>query len=407
MDVQFKRWLRIPLLNLWIVSSIGVILRYKILFSLPFVDQKYLLHGHSHFAFAGWVSQAIMVLMVHYLSGQGQKQAWASYKFLLIANLVSAYGMLVTFPIQGYGAFSIAFSTLSVLVSYAFSVRYWKDLNKLPVKEISHRWFKASLFFNIISSLGTFGLAYMMANKIIHQNWYLAAIYYYLHFQYNGWFFFACMGLLFGMLRDFAIPESILLKVYRLFAFACIPAYFLSALWMEIPVWVYVLVVIASFLQVIAWFILVRQLFTMAASLNQALKPVSKWLMSLSALALTVKLLLQLGSTIPSLSQLAFGFRPIVVAYLHLVLLGVISLFLIGYSLSLGVFRLRKLLYSGIWIFTTGVILNEVVLMLQGVAGFSYDSIPCSNEMLFGITLMMFSGLFLMVVSVFSGEAKP
>ena len=32
-----------------------------------------------------------------------------------------------------------------------------------------------------------------------------------------------------------------------------------------------------------------------------------------SALALSLKFLLQLGSTIPALSQLAFGFRPIVI----------------------------------------------------------------------------------------------
>ena len=49
------------------------------------------------------------------------------------------------------------------------------------------------------------------------------------------------------------------------------------------------------------------------------------------AFCVTLKLLLQFGSVIPAVSKLAFGFRPIVIAYLHLVLLAIISLFLLFY----------------------------------------------------------------------------
>ena len=52
---MFSKWLRISLFNLMLVAFLGMILRYKILFSLPFLDQKHLLHAHSHFAFSGWV----------------------------------------------------------------------------------------------------------------------------------------------------------------------------------------------------------------------------------------------------------------------------------------------------------------------------------------------------------------
>src|SRR3954469_18815870 len=99
--IMVIRWLRISFLNLLIVACLGVILRYKIAFSLPFINQGYLLHGHSHFAFAGWVTQALMVLLVAYLGDQGLENIFKKYRFLLYANLVTAYGMLVTFPIQG------------------------------------------------------------------------------------------------------------------------------------------------------------------------------------------------------------------------------------------------------------------------------------------------------------------
>jgi hypothetical protein len=109
-----------------------------------------------------------------------------------------------SFIIQGYGLISIIFSTASLFVACVFAYFYFQDLKQIAKDDLSKNWFKAALFFNVFSSLGTFALAYMMVTKNIHQNEYLASIYYYLHFQYNGWFFFACMGLLFSMLQ----PQS-------------------------------------------------------------------------------------------------------------------------------------------------------------------------------------------------------
>src|SRR5580765_6248297 len=100
---SLRRWLQISFLNLLIVAFIGVILRYKIAFSLPFIDQRYLLHGHSHFAFAGWITQVLMVLLVQYLSQHKGDKVFTEYRWLLYGNLITAYGMLVFFPLQGYG----------------------------------------------------------------------------------------------------------------------------------------------------------------------------------------------------------------------------------------------------------------------------------------------------------------
>ena len=118
MEFTLRRLLKISLFNLLLVASIGVVLRYKILYSLPFVDQKQLLHGHSHFAFAGWIAHTLMVLFVAYLSRYRQRDEFKKYKYVLIINLISAYGMLLSFPVQGYGLVSISFSTLSVFTFY-------------------------------------------------------------------------------------------------------------------------------------------------------------------------------------------------------------------------------------------------------------------------------------------------
>ena len=390
------RWLKIALINLLIVAAIGVILRYKILYALPFVDQKHLLHGHSHFAFAGWITQVIMVLLVAYLVKQKGENIYTGYRWILYANLFTAYGMLIAFPIEGYGLFSIIFSTASIFVSYAFAFFYWRDLNKLSSASAAHSWFKAAVLFNAFSSIGAFALTIMMVAKVIHQKGYLAAEYFYLHFQYNGWFFFACMGLFTVFISRFNISKNALTKIFRLFAFASVPAYFLSTLWMDLPVWVYVLVVVAAFAQLIGWIWLVKLLKLKWAFIKKDISKTATWVLALSAMALSVKLLLQLGSTIPSLSDLAFGFRPIVIGYLHLVLLAVITLFIVGYMFAEKYFYLNKLSIAGISVFTTAVILNEMVLMVQGVAAISYQVLPFINELLLGTALLLFTGALLM-----------
>jgi len=340
-----------------------------------------------------------MVLLVSYLVKQQENNNYKKYTLLLYANLSTAYGMLIAFPIEGYGLFSIIFSTASIIVSYFFAFFYWRDLNKLAFKNTANSWFKAAVLFNAFSSLGAFALTIMMVAKVIHQNWYLAAEYFYLHFQYNGWFFFACMGLFTAFISRHTNTENILAKIFRLFAFAVVPAYFLSALWLNIPVWVYILVILAAIAQVIGWLWLVKLVQKNWALLKPKFSTVSKYILACSATALTAKLLLQLGSTIPSLSDLAFGFRPIVIGYLHLVLLGVITLFLLGCMFAEEYFYLNKWPVRGVFIFSFGVIVNEILLMVQGVAAITYTAIPFINEILLIAALVLFTGAFLISVT--------
>ncbi len=398
MQFSLHRFTKIALLNLLLVAAIGVILRYKIAFSLPFIDQKYLLHGHSHFAFAGWITHALMLLLLGYLAAQKGDVVYKKYRWILNANLVTAYGMLISFPLQGYGLFSIIFSTLSIFVSYAFAIMYWKDLNNLPEKKISHWWMKASLFFNALSSAGAFGLAFMMVTKNSHQNWYLAAVYFFLHFQYNGWFLFACIGLATHKFLN-SVPDVILKKIFWLFAAACIPAYLLSALWLPIPVWLYVIVVMAAFSQLAGGIILAQQIKKQLFFIRLKLNTTAQWLLFLSAIALSIKLLLQLGSTIPSLSTIAFGFRPIVIGYLHLILLGVITLFLLGFMVAEKYIRLNSMMLIGIKTFTAGIIINEIFLMTQGIAAMNYIPIPYINEALLLAACILFAGIVLLNIS--------
>jgi len=393
MNHCLRRWLRISIFNLLLVALAGVLMRYKIAYSLPFINQQYFLHAHSHFAFAGWVTQALMSLMVFFLYEAGNIVAFRRYKWILYANLFAAYGMLLTFPFFGYASLSIVFSTLSIVVSYCFAVQFWKDLNLLPQNRAVHGWFKAAVLFNVLSSLGAFSLAFMLATKTIQTERYLASVYFFLHFQYNGWFFFACMGLFAHQLYRYRAPEIKLRRAFILFAASCVPAFFLSALWMPIPKWLYGMVILAVILQLAGWVLIWQLVKGCWTEMRRGMAKLPQYLFLLCALALTIKLSLQSASVIPSLSKLAFGFRPIVIGYLHLVLLGVITLFILSYCIGFRLVPVNKATAGGVIVFTAGIIVNEILLMMQGVQDLNYQSVPYINEMLFAAALIMLAGI--------------
>lgn len=397
--MSVRKWLYFAFINLLIVAFLGLILRYKITFSLPFFNQKYLQHGHSHFALTGWISQVLMVLMAYKVSALIGLDHFKKYQWILIANMIAAFGMLISFPIQGYATVSIAFSSLSILVSYIFAYRLWKDIDAVSVDQPGFKWFKASLLFSVLSSIGVFLMVYLMVSKNMNPHYHLAAIYLFLHFQYNGWFVFSCFGLLANRIKG-----HIDLKKLNLFfwvnAIACIPAYFLSAPWLPVPKLAFVVVVLAAVFQFLSWiWVAVASRRTVIAFMDK-LPSIAKWLLVLSALAYTLKVMLQLGSTIPALSTIAFGFRPIVVAYLHLVFLGVISLFILGYVFGWVFTRMNRVTKMGIVMFVVGVILMEGALMVQGVFAIDYHIVPYINEIILAFTVLIFAGLLVLNVGL-------
>ena|SRR5436190_18942821 len=93
MPLNLRFWIRISLLNLLVVAALGTLMRYKIGFSFPYFEQKHLAHGHSHFAFIGWITHTLFVLMVSVIQHRLAPGRISLYKKLIILNLISAYGM--------------------------------------------------------------------------------------------------------------------------------------------------------------------------------------------------------------------------------------------------------------------------------------------------------------------------
>ena len=334
-----KMWVIISVANFLMVGCLGVLMRYKFLYTLPWINQKFLLHAHSHFAFTGWVTTALMVFFFAALHGYKAKDIFPKQEqLLLFSNLLISYLMLFSFAVSGYSVASIIFSFLAVVTSYIFVIYGWRLLSKHKVSKGAEVLFRSALAFNLISSLGTFGLIFLKATHSSDLFSQTAAINFYLHFQYNGWFLFGCMGLFIHIVQQHRRNDLLNSSWFKGYAISVFPTYFLSIFWLkDVGGFVLLAIFLALVFQLIFWVRLILSLFNSRAYLkneNGALLKHWKIVLICIGFALVLKLLLQMVSLMPGVSEIVYGFRPVVIAYLHLVLLVIVSMFLLIYGLS-------------------------------------------------------------------------
>ena len=398
--MQRTFWLKFSVFNFFLVALLGVIMRYKILYSLPFLDQKHLQEAHSHFAFYGWITNVLYVLIMHYISKVNPLVKLRKYEYLIVINLAASFAMLGTFIYGGYFWASIAASTAALLTSFVFCYFFIRD--SMKIQDASKIWFLAGLFFAVISSAGVFNLAYMMSSKNINQDLYLASEYYFLHFQYNGFFIFSCIGLLLYSMKEAGSPVSERKNklLFWLMFLGCFIGVGLSVLWMKLPAAVFILIVIATLGQT-AGAVMIYD-FVKKSWTNLVVKwsPMHRFVLLFVGFAFAVKIALQLGSNIPAVNQFAFGFRNVVIAYLHLVLLMCIATFLVNEILATNFFTISKPLLLGLKLFLFGIFLNEFLLGLMGIFSIKYISIPYANHFLLYISLLIFIALLLIFVNL-------
>lgn len=400
------KWVKLSLISFGLVALLGVIMRIKIGWSFPWLDQKQLLHAHSHFAFAGWITQTLLLLIATRVWPGQQEAAQRKMRRILLYNWICAIGMLISFAMQGYAAVSISFSTLSIVV-FAWAAVYLFRWMRQSTPHPAFAWLRAALWYGLLSTLGTAALSYMMASHQITQHSYLAAVYWYLHFQYNGWFFLGGMALFSWWLSDLNAIPPLPALARQLLVWSCLPAFGLSVLWMNLPLPVYLLVVLAGLAQVIGWTMLLMHLFKHRFFQQLPTQKILKLLFWCLAFAISVKLLLQLASVIPAMSKLAFGFRPIVVAYLHLVLLAITSLFLMTYLYGKHLLCQHKRVPAALLLLLAGIGTNELTLGIQGIASLQYIAIPFTKEALLLASIMMLTAIVWLIIIQCQKSSPP
>src|SRR5690606_23592905 len=138
------------------------------------------------------------------------------------------------------------------------------------------------------------------------------------------------------------------------------------------------------------WFV---EVLSKAAQFKSFASLMVRILLLLVGLAYSVKVLLQALSLIPDLSQLAYGYRPIVIGYLHLILLVVISLFILSYIFAHHYLHENRIVRAGVYTAVTGILLNEVILMVQGLSGMLRIYVDHTHQLLVVASTIICLGL--------------
>ena len=228
-DSQLK-WIRLSLFNLLVLSLAGLLLRAFPILPVPYLSYSNVLHAHSHFAFGGWVLPALVFLVLRYFPEISARIPRWHWKNIIILIMASSYGMLISFALQGYGPVSITFSALSLFAAIYFGtevLRHSRGENSSPTL-----FLKTGIIFCFISSLAPLALGPINSIGKTGSQLYYNIVYFYLHFQYNGFFTFFVLAALYKMIGRENSPLHGR-KVYYLMTAACIPAYCLSVLWIS------------------------------------------------------------------------------------------------------------------------------------------------------------------------------
>jgi hypothetical protein len=364
---RFKQWAQVSYFYFVLIALLGLLLRFIFVHPVPGINFKYFLHAHSHAAFLGWIFNALFAAIVSEFIPR-DRQLKKKYWVLFILLQVSVVGMLITFPLKGYYRDSIIFSTLHILLSYVFAFYIFRDSRgKINRNNLALTAIKISLVFMIISSFGPYALGPMMVMDMSNSYWYDLAIYYYLHFQYNGWFVFALLGLFIKLLDDKQIlydRKKMWLSI-MLFAVACVPAYALSALWIPPPREIFAIGLIAAIIQLAASALLIKVMVSAFPQLVLKLSGTALWLIFLALSFFVIKNILQFLSAFEEVHQLAYQVRNFVIAYLHMIFIGFCSFFLLGWFTFKGWININtKLQKSGLIIFIASFLFSELLAVL-------------------------------------------
>lgn len=383
-------WIKLCVFNFFIVSLIGVMMRFGMAFSLPGISHTFMQESHSHFAFYGWVSAAIYIFVARYLSEHINKIKIRKYEILMTFNQLGSYGMLFSFLYGGYFWLSIVFSSVVLFTGFAYFIFLIMDTKKNIYPEVI--WLKAGSFFAVFSSIGIFCLAYFSGRKEEFDVLFRASTYFYLHYQYNGFFMFSCIGLFLTTVKKYKIyiPGKLNRNIFYLLFTGCLFGYGLSVLWTAMEdIW-RIFFSFISILQVLGMMKLL--LWCKKTNVFKGQNFIKKILLSFSGLAFFLKCILQTLSTVPALDTLVFSNINIVIAYLHLVLLMGVSLFLIGIIVEVYTVKIGKMLQKSIILMISGIVFNEIILVSVGILSAFYIPFPyASFALLFVSALIMFS----------------
>ncbi|MDF0706640.1 hypothetical protein [Flagellimonas okinawensis] len=392
-EKKYQHHLQIALGYFIIAALLGMLLRSYPIFSFKF-NYRYMVHAHSHIALLGWVYLALTTLL-HYCF-VNKTSSKNNYKKIFWGTQITLVGMLLTFPFQGYGLFSIIFSTLFLIASYIYTYHFWKSIDPKLKESNGLKCVKVALAYMVISSLGPWALGIIMNTLGAQSIWYRLSIYFYLHFQYNGWMILALVGLFVYVLElsGQEFPKKGFNRFFLFLNLGVILTFFLSTLWTEPSLVLYILAGLGAVAQLYAF----AHLWGTIKSQLQALKllKVPSAFLKLVIVLLMAKIVLQLLTAFPYFAVLATTYIDLTIGYLHLTFLGIVSIGLFFFMDLFGLLRISK---KGFYWYLLGFMVTELLLFYKGIAAWQqWSPLPRYPEILAISSLCIPIGLLIISI---------
>ena len=110
---------------------------------------------------------------------------------------------------------------------------------------------------------------------------------------------------------------------------------------------------------------------------------------------------MQSFTVFPAIGELVFANRPMIIGFLHLVLLGFVSLYLIAHFIHAGYLKPHRATNVAATVFASAVVANEVVLMMQGLGVMLMTSSNMYPWMLWGTGAALLAGACMLAYSFY------
>ncbi len=394
-----KAW-SLLLTNLFLAALAGTLMRLAFVIELPaWIDYYNVLHAHSHFAMMGWAWPALYLLMYHAFV-PAERAGARVWSWLFWGMNAAAWGLFAAFFVQGYAAWSIAFSTAFVGLAYLFAWRLWPHLPKgTPAGMVA----RAAIGLMALSTLALWAMPPLMFSPLRGSAWYYMAVQFFLHFQFNGWFLFGVIALGFRFMEqlELHVPTRQARHFLWWLTLSCLLTYALAVTWSNPRPWLFVLNSVGVLVQAVALWRFLTLLHPHLGTLRQQIGGVPQLLLAIALAAFVLKVAIQTAVVLPFIAKVAYTIRNFVIGFIHLILLGMVSCGLLG----LAGFRQMwpvdsRMARMGLVSFLGGLVGTEAWLFLQGLFFWgAWGFLPATYEVLFGLTLLLPLGIGLMAIA--------
>ena len=391
-----RRWFNIALINFGIAALLGCVLRAIYIWEIPFVRFKPLLNAHSHVAMLGW---AFIAMVVFLLQDETEKGPSRLSNILLAVAQIAVVGMLIGFPVQSYGTFTIAVSVLHMFAGYWLGIRVWKATHSWQAKG-SRLLVRMAVVLMFLSTVGTWALGPIISSGGFGTELYYWSIQFYLHFQLNGWFWFGALALWSRWAETHGAGQVLDRFTIRLWLISVVLTFALAVAWSERHWTVYTVNSIGVVLQLWAGWRTAKAILNAQKMLYDK-APLWAWrCVTYSLIGMGLKVVMQAAVAIPQVAIMAFTVRNFVIGFIHLNTLGAISMMLFAMALLRGwIVSTSASARIGLALFTAGMLLMEGVLFLQGLLFWiGWGMIPGYYAIILGVSMLLPAGIITLLV---------